>query len=68
MCCTEFDFVSLVLRQRIPRYQLLLEELSHFTPEFHPEYAVLNTALNKIVDIAEHVNESKVGVAFMRST
>lgn len=44
--------------QRIPRYRLLVTQLLKHTKDSHPDYASLNRALNKIVEIADKLNES----------
>lgn len=43
--------------QRIPRYSLLLRDLSSKTAEGHPDYSPLKEALQLIEDVAIHVNE-----------
>jgi hypothetical protein len=42
--------------QRIPRYMLLLKELSNKTPEDHPDSQNLIKALQKIQELADSVN------------
>lgn len=44
--------------QRIPRYRLLLEQLQKCTPEGHPQFTVVNTALDKICAMAMYSNEA----------
>lgn len=44
--------------QRIPRYRLLLEQLQKCTPEGHPQFEVVNTALEKICAMAMYSNEA----------
>jgi len=44
--------------QRIPRYTLLLEDLLKHTPEDHPDFNNLKSALILIREAAEHVNMS----------
>jgi len=45
--------------QRLPRYVLLLTELTKSTNSTHPGYAVLQRALSNVKDIADFVNEAK---------
>ncbi|KAK2962132.1 putative Guanine exchange factor for Rac 30 [Blattamonas nauphoetae] len=45
--------------QRIPRYELLLKELIKKTPDTDPEKPVLETALEKIKEVAMAVNDMK---------
>lgn len=45
--------------QRIPRYVLLLRELKKNTPEEHQHYEELGEAIEKVQEIASHINESK---------
>jgi len=45
--------------QRIPRYPLLLQDLLRYMPEDHKDYKNLNSALDKMSQIAQHVNERK---------
>jgi len=45
--------------QRIPRYQLLLEDLVANTPKAHPEYEDLLKALGKILAIIQKLNETE---------
>jgi hypothetical protein len=45
--------------QRVPRYSLLLQQLSKNTWSDHPDYADLETALKKIDEIAIYLNERK---------
>jgi len=42
--------------QRIPRYQLLLQELLKCTEESHPDFIPLQSALSKIKEVAVHIN------------
>eukprot|EP01111_Echinosteliopsis_oligospora_P009380 TRINITY_DN2731_c1_g1_i2.p1 TRINITY_DN2731_c1_g1~~TRINITY_DN2731_c1_g1_i2.p1 ORF type:complete len:611 (-),score=114.69 TRINITY_DN2731_c1_g1_i2:15-1847(-) len=44
--------------QRVPRYNLLLEELIKSTWEFHRDYDTLCNALREMKKIAVHINES----------
>lgn len=41
--------------QRIPRYNLLLQELLKETPDSHPDFANLTDALDSMRKVAEHV-------------
>ena len=59
-----FGFNGLRLRdylitpvQRVPRYNLLLRDLLNCTPESHPDYALLTTALSRIASTATDINE-----------
>jgi len=45
--------------QRIPRYQLLLEDLVANTPKAHPEFEDLLKALRKILAIIQKLNETE---------
>ncbi len=58
------DLMSLLILpvQRVPRYELLLKELIRVTPVAHPERAAHDTALQKIQQIAIHINEAKRSV------
>ena len=47
--------------QRIPRYRLLLQELLKFTPEEHVDRNALESGLEKIREVADHVNETQRG-------
>jgi len=42
--------------QRVPRYSLLLDALLKYTPVSHPDYENLRMALQKVTDVAIHVN------------
>jgi len=44
--------------QRIPRYKLFLEDLYKHTPDSHPDYELLNRAMNDIADVAEFIDNS----------
>lgn len=58
--CCNLGLESLLILpvQRIPRYRLLLEQLIKFTPLDHPEYALVQEALDKICDVAQYNNEA----------
>lgn len=43
--------------QRIPRYRMLLEDLLKSTEDSHPDHDPLMEAVNKIREVAEHINE-----------
>ncbi len=45
--------------QRLPRYQLLIQELKKSTPLQHPDYEPLSVALEKIVSVNQFLNEEK---------
>eukprot|EP01103_Thecamoeba_quadrilineata_P015438 TRINITY_DN4886_c0_g1_i1.p1 TRINITY_DN4886_c0_g1~~TRINITY_DN4886_c0_g1_i1.p1 ORF type:complete len:674 (-),score=136.66 TRINITY_DN4886_c0_g1_i1:212-2233(-) len=45
--------------QRVPRYVLLLQELTSYTPESHLDYFNLNAALVKTREVAEYLNKCK---------
>lgn len=45
--------------QRIPRYILLLSDLLKHTDPEHPDYAHLEKAAEKILEIGNHINEAK---------
>ena len=44
--------------QRIPRYRLLLQDYIKSTNPEHPDYVLLKNALQKICDIADHLNST----------
>eukprot|EP00457_Paulinella_chromatophora_P001334 gb/GEZN01001336.1/.p1 GENE.gb/GEZN01001336.1/~~gb/GEZN01001336.1/.p1 ORF type:complete len:924 (-),score=218.59 gb/GEZN01001336.1/:286-3057(-) len=44
--------------QRIPRYQLLLQELLKRTPDTHPDYKEIQASLEKVKEVALHINET----------
>ncbi|ORX79645.1 hypothetical protein K493DRAFT_412241 [Basidiobolus meristosporus CBS 931.73] len=43
--------------QRIPRYEMLLKQLSKSIGEDHPDYLSLNKALRYVEDVAKYINE-----------
>eukprot|EP01113_Clastostelium_recurvatum_P035747 TRINITY_DN5015_c0_g1_i2.p1 TRINITY_DN5015_c0_g1~~TRINITY_DN5015_c0_g1_i2.p1 ORF type:complete len:810 (-),score=195.49 TRINITY_DN5015_c0_g1_i2:112-2541(-) len=45
--------------QRIPRYNLLLQDLVKHTDRSHPDYANIQAAIAKVKSVAEHMNERK---------
>jgi len=59
--CKRLDLTALLIMpiQRIPRYPLLLQDLLRYMPEDHKDYKNLNSALDKMSQIAQHVNERK---------
>ncbi len=44
--------------QRIPRYRLLLEQLLKYTSTDHPDYQTVQSALEKICELAHYNNEA----------
>lgn len=44
--------------QRIPRYSLLLSDLLRHTDLTHPDYLCLQESLDKIMEVATHINEA----------
>ncbi|GAM20355.1 hypothetical protein SAMD00019534_035290, partial [Acytostelium subglobosum LB1] len=54
------DLTSLLIMpvQRIPRYKMLLESLIKLTPKEFSDYKVIEDALVKVTEVADHVNES----------
>jgi len=48
--------------QRIPRYRLLLQDYLKSTDPTHPDYNGLKLALQKICDIADHLNNTMKGI------
>ncbi|EFA85781.1 pleckstrin domain-containing protein [Heterostelium album PN500] len=54
------DLTSLLIMpvQRIPRYKLLLQSLIHLTPKEFSDYKVIEEALAKVSEVADHINES----------
>lgn len=55
------DVRSLLIQpvQRVPRYRMLLEELLSVTDEGHPDEEPLREALERVKDVAKHINEEK---------
>jgi len=53
--------------QRIPRYVLLLRDLSRNTPETHPDYVPIEGALSLIEDVATYINTHKAKSDAMRT-
>ncbi|KYR00698.1 pleckstrin (PH) domain-containing protein [Tieghemostelium lacteum] len=54
------DLQSLLIMpiQRIPRYKLLLKSLIDYTPIESPDYPTIMDALEKVSQVANHINES----------
>lgn len=52
------DFLILPI-QRIPRYQLLLQELLKSTRKKHPDFKHLSAALDAVKQVASYINEQK---------
>lgn len=46
--------------QRVPRYRLLLEQLLKNTPEDHPDFAQLTSAVQLVADKAHEINKKMV--------
>jgi len=44
--------------QRLPRYNLLIEDLLRNTPETHPDYSNLVEALKSTKEVADYINDS----------
>jgi arsenate reductase-like glutaredoxin family protein len=59
--CQQLDLPSFLIMpiQRIPRYQLLLQDLVNSTRRNHKDYKHLRQALEAIITIAKYVNEQK---------
>mmetsp|Transcript_5100 Transcript_5100/g.6213 ORF Transcript_5100/g.6213 Transcript_5100/m.6213 type:complete len:239 (-) Transcript_5100:73-789(-) len=55
----ELDSFLILPVQRMPRYLLLLKELHKYTPENHPDYAGLTSALDYISNVLSTINEKK---------
>jgi len=53
--------------QRIPRYVLLLRDLSRNTPETHKDYVPIEGALSLIEDVATYINVHKAKSDAMRT-
>jgi len=53
--------------QRIPRYVLLLRDLSRNTPETHEDYVPIEGALNLIEEVATYINVHKAKSDAMRT-
>jgi hypothetical protein len=45
--------------QRLPRYELLLKNLSELTPTTHVDYQNLIAAYNEVKKVNEYINERK---------
>jgi len=45
--------------QRVPRYQLLLEQMIKYTSNKHPQRITLEYAKEKVTEIAQHINDAK---------
>eukprot|EP00026_Physarum_polycephalum_P002016 Phypoly_transcript_02020.p1 GENE.Phypoly_transcript_02020~~Phypoly_transcript_02020.p1 ORF type:complete len:578 (+),score=87.07 Phypoly_transcript_02020:1129-2862(+) len=58
--CNSLDLQAFLIQpiQRIPRYNLLLEDLIRHTPENHPDYNDLKCSSAKIKSIAGFLNEN----------
>lgn len=58
---TQYQLQSLIIQpiQRIPRYVLLLQNLATTTPSTHPDHQNINTALTRIKEIADLINQRK---------
>jgi hypothetical protein len=54
----KLPFLLITPVQRIPRYNLLLQELIKKTPEGHADHTYIIQALGKIKEITDHVNFS----------
>ena len=54
------DFQGLLIQpiQRIPRYPLLLSRILELSPPDHPDHAPLQRAVDQVMDVAQHLNES----------
>lgn len=57
-CDQTLDSLLLMPIQRIPRYNLLLQDLLKHTPETHPDYANLREATDGMRMVAEYLNEN----------
>jgi len=49
----QLDLSSILIQpvQRLPRYQLLIKELLKYTEEGHVDYAPLQEAMKKIIEL-----------------
>lgn len=58
--CRKLDLKSFLIKpvQRICQYPLLLQELLKHTPDAHKDRASVELALEKLLAIAEHVNDA----------
>jgi len=54
-----FEDYQIMPVQRIPRYVLLVEGLLKYTPESHPDRALLTDALALLRDVAKKINEQR---------
>eukprot|EP01137_Pigoraptor_chileana_P024156 Opistho-2@91626 len=59
--CHKQELSDLLIQpvQRIPRYILLLKELSKRTPVIHPDSVRLDEAIAKMSEITQHLNDTK---------
>ncbi|PQE12603.1 Rho guanyl nucleotide exchange factor protein [Rutstroemia sp. NJR-2017a BBW] len=56
-----WDLDALLVKpvQRITRYQLLLQSLFKHTPEDHPDYQALQSALRELLDLLKNIDDLK---------
>jgi hypothetical protein len=59
--CRSMDISSFLVMpvQRIPRYQLLLQEVLKNTPRGHHDFADLENSLKIVVNVANHLNNQR---------
>jgi hypothetical protein len=55
----KFGSLLILPVQRIPRYRMLLQQILENTETDHIEYDDLKKALDKIIEVAGHINEQK---------
>lgn len=53
----KLEALLIVPIQRVPRYRLLLTELTAHTDQTDEEYTILNAALKQVEAVAHHINE-----------
>eukprot|EP01130_Rhizamoeba_saxonica_P004937 TRINITY_DN1994_c1_g1_i2.p1 TRINITY_DN1994_c1_g1~~TRINITY_DN1994_c1_g1_i2.p1 ORF type:complete len:559 (+),score=106.95 TRINITY_DN1994_c1_g1_i2:185-1678(+) len=52
--------------QRMPRYEMLLNDLLKYTPDDHPEYTSIQEALTKLHEISVFMNENNRRIEVLR--
>jgi len=56
---TDLESLLILPIQRIPQYNLLMNDLAKVTTEAHPDYADVNAALTLLNQIGSYINEKK---------
>eukprot|EP01088_Endostelium_zonatum_P006125 TRINITY_DN1822_c0_g2_i1.p1 TRINITY_DN1822_c0_g2~~TRINITY_DN1822_c0_g2_i1.p1 ORF type:complete len:929 (-),score=281.68 TRINITY_DN1822_c0_g2_i1:389-3175(-) len=57
-CKLNLESLLIMPIQRVPRYNLLLDDLIKHTEETHPDYNDLKMALSKMKEVAVHINNT----------